>query len=396
LNNAGGDAEIISIRLGTNDSNNATKRTESEWATQFPTMISLLRANFSRTAGQLPVFASETCTNDVASSPNDSNYRDVRNAQQNTIPTITNCYTQGASHSLTHDDDLHPSSSVTGYWRFEKMFAQTVLNYIDNTTYPTGLKGAEPTGAVINGSTIDISYTLNNGTTLQGLTGATGLTGFVVYGAAQSMTAVKTTVTISSITRSGSVATVTTSGSHGLVVGQPVFITGAGGSYYNGQKIVASTPTATTFTYAISTLATTPATGATLRAAYATVTSTSHGLTTNDKIGIFGATTNEYNMVDATVYVVDANTFIYGVHNQAATPATGTITFKKHIPITTTAIPAETMVRLTPSSTPQTGWQVDYVGGQNPVITNMLYTNASVIGDTAGVPARAWQAPYTL
>jgi hypothetical protein len=111
---------------------------------------------------------------------------------------------------------------------------------------------------------------------------------------------------------------------------------------------------------------------------------------------VFGATTNEYNMADAPVFVVDANTFRYGVHQQAATPATGTITFRKQISITTTAIPTATMVRLTPSVTPVAGWLVDYVGGQNPVITNMLYTNASVIGDTAGVPARAWTAAITL
>lgn len=395
LANAGGDAEAISVRLGSNDSNNALQRTEAEWAAQFPTMVSLLRVNFTRTAAQLPVFASETARNDAISSANDNNFRAVRNAQQATIPNVTNCFTQGASHSLTHDDDLHPSGSVSGYWRFEKMFAQAVLNYLDNVTYSTGLRGAEPTGAVINGSTIDISYTLNNGSTLQGLTGATGLTGFIVYGAAVSMTAVETTLTVSSITKSGTTATATTSAAHGLSVGQPVFISGATGSYYNGQKIVATTPTATTFTYTINTLATASASG-TLRAAYATATATAHGLATNDRIGVFGATTNEYNMADAAVFVVDANTFRYGVHQQAATPATGTITFRKHIPITTTAIPTATMVRLTPSVTPVTGWLVDYVGGQNPVITNMLYTNASVIGDTAGVPARAWTAAITL
>lgn len=396
LTNAGGDAEVISIRLGTNDGNNATQRLQADWAAQFPTMVALLRANFSRPATQIPVFASETCTNDVSSSPNDNNFRAVRNAQQATIPTITNCFTQGASHSLTHDDDLHPSGSASGYWRFEKMFAQAVLNYLDNVTYTTGLRGAEPTGAVINGSTIDISYTLNNGTALQGLTGATNLTGFVVYGAAKSISTITNTVlTVNTLTRSGSVATATTSAAHGLSVGQPVFISGASGSFYNGQKIVASTPTSTTFTYTISTTAAASATG-TMRAAFATATSTAHGLATNDKIGVFGATTNEYNMADATVFVVDANTFLYGVHQQATTPATGTITFRKQISITTTAIPTSTMVRLTPASTPQAGWLVDYVGGQNPVITNMLYTNASIIGDTAGVPARAWTAAIAV
>lgn len=396
LSRAGGDAEAISIRLGTNDGDNATQRTEAEWAAQYPTMISLLRANFPRTAAQLPVFQSETSRNDVGWAPNDSNFRSVRNAQQNTIPTIENCRYQGASHSLAFADDLHPAATEAGYWRFEKMFAQALLNYLDSATYTTGMLGAAPTGAVINGSTIDISYTLNNGTTLQGLTGATGLTGFTVYGLAQSITSItRTSITLTGITRSGSVATATSSAAHGLVVGQPVHISGAGQGLYNGQRIVASVPTSTTFTYAVDSTAVTPATG-TLRASYATVSATSHGLATNDRIGVFGATTNEYNMADALVYVVDANTFIYGVHNQAATPATGTITFRKQIAITTTAIPSSTLVRLTPASTPQTGWLVDYVGGQDCDITNMLYTNASVIGDTAGVPARAWQAAITL
>ena len=54
---------------------------------------------------------------------------------------------------------------------------------------------------------------------------------------------------LTSITRSGTTATATTSAAHGLSVGAQVFVSGADAAAYNGLKTVATTPTATTFTY---------------------------------------------------------------------------------------------------------------------------------------------------
>lgn len=71
-----------------------------------------------------------------------------------------------------------------------------------------------------------------------------------------------TTASVSSITRSSNVATVTTSGSHGLAVNDSVDLTGADQSDYVGVFRVRSVPSATTFTvYVANGSATTPATG---------------------------------------------------------------------------------------------------------------------------------------
>jgi hypothetical protein len=66
---------------------------------------------------------------------------------------------------------------------------------------------------------------------------------------------------IVSITRSGSVATVTTRVAHGRVAGNPVVISGATLAAYNVSTTVATAPTGTTFTYAVTGTPATPAVG---------------------------------------------------------------------------------------------------------------------------------------
>jgi hypothetical protein len=56
----------------------------------------------------------------------------------------------------------------------------------------------------------------------------------------------------------------------------------------------------------------------------ATVTATAHGFTTGDQVNIRGAAETDYNG-DFIVTVTDANTFTYTVSGSPATPATGTI-----------------------------------------------------------------------
>jgi hypothetical protein len=56
----------------------------------------------------------------------------------------------------------------------------------------------------------------------------------------------------------------------------------------------------------------------------ATVTATAHGFTTGDQVNIRGAVQTDYNG-DFIVTVTDANTFTYTVSGSPATPATGTI-----------------------------------------------------------------------
>ena len=73
-----------------------------------------------------------------------------------------------------------------------------------------------------------------------------------------------TAQTISSITHSGTLATLTTAAPHGLVTGNYVTITGATASDYNGSYVITVTG-AFTFTY---TMATTPAANATVVGSY--------------------------------------------------------------------------------------------------------------------------------
>lgn len=70
-----------------------------------------------------------------------------------------------------------------------------------------------------------------------------------------------TTYTVSSITRSSTVATATTSEAHGYEVNDYVTIAGADQSDYNGAFRITSVPSTTTFTFTVSNDPTTPATG---------------------------------------------------------------------------------------------------------------------------------------
>jgi hypothetical protein len=66
---------------------------------------------------------------------------------------------------------------------------------------------------------------------------------------------------VSSITRSGTTATVTTSIDHGYAEGDSVEVAGATQTDYNGVFVITSTPTDTTFTYEVANSPVTPATG---------------------------------------------------------------------------------------------------------------------------------------
>lgn len=68
-------------------------------------------------------------------------------------------------------------------------------------------------------------------------------------------------LTVSSIVRSGSVATVTTSTNHGLLANNYVTIAGADQTEYNGAFRVSSVPSTTSFTVTVSGTPATPATG---------------------------------------------------------------------------------------------------------------------------------------
>lgn len=90
--------------------------------------------------------------------------------------------------------------------------------------------------------------------------------------------------------------------------------------------------------------------------AVATVTHTAHGLATNDKVIIKGATQPEYNGVHSITYLTD-NTYTFDVSGTPATPATGAPTSTYVLFDGTTDGNGEiTLSRVFPSDQPVTGW----------------------------------------
>ena len=66
---------------------------------------------------------------------------------------------------------------------------------------------------------------------------------------------------VTSLTRSGSTATVTTGAAHGWTVGADVWIDGADQSEYNGNTVITAVPSSTTFEFTVPGTPATPATG---------------------------------------------------------------------------------------------------------------------------------------
>lgn len=157
-------------------------------------------------------------------------------------------------------------------------------------------------------------------------------------------------VSVSTIVRSGTVATVTTASTHGFNNGATVSISGATQREYNGAFTIAVT-SATTFNYTVPDYPPTPAVGSytvslptasaqsvtsiSRSGTTATVTLSGHGYTIGKSVTISGANESEYNGT-FTISSVTADTFTYtvplgptavaGSHtNSAATAQVGSI-----------------------------------------------------------------------
>ena len=152
---------------------------------------------------------------------------------------------------------------------------------------------------------------------------------------------------VSSITRSGTTATVTCT-AHGYSTGDTVTILGATPSGYNGDHVI-TVVNSNTFTFTVPNTLTTPAagtilagtpqpytwtnsylvtnsvTGITRSGTTATVTYANHGLMVNDRVTIAGADDPIYNGTVVVTSVPSRDTFTYEVAGSPATPATGTI-----------------------------------------------------------------------
>ena len=189
--NTESDYEVIYWLQGANDANAGSPPSAAAYQSALEAVIPQIRSYVTgRTSSTLPVIIAKVGTNTAGGSAVDAGWRNVRNGQVQALPNITNAL-ELEMYDLAHADALHPSAA--GYIRLGKRQAQALLNYLLPGTYTNPMTGASVVSATRNGggTHINVVFTLNFGTTLQGLTGSTGLTGFRVLrsGVAQSITA---------------------------------------------------------------------------------------------------------------------------------------------------------------------------------------------------------------
>lgn len=151
-------------------------------------------------------------------------------------------------------------------------------------------------------------------------------------------------VPISTITFSGTTATVTTTAIHGMATGNVITVSGASPTTYNGSFTITFV-SPTSFSY---TMLSNPATSATVVGSYIITknnasivhsgvfatytTAVPHNLSSGNAVQISGATTGEYNGIFAVV-VTGTNVFTYQMATAPAADATAVGTFLE-IPIT--------------------------------------------------------------
>ena len=155
-------------------------------------------------------------------------------------------------------------------------------------------------------------------------------------------------ISASSLTRVAAVATVVTAVAHGYVTGADITIMGASPTAYNGRWNITVLDDYT-FTFAITTQPTSPATGtvkcsnnafywqalgsqvtlSSLTQSTGTATATTaaaHGFTTGQWVTIAGSTTNGWNGTYQITGVPLSTTFTFAVVSSLTSPAVGTIT----------------------------------------------------------------------
>lgn len=190
------DCEAIYWLQGANDANDSSPPSTATYQAALEALIPVIRGYVTgRTASTLPVFLPTVGTNTGGGSAVDAGWRQVRNGILAAIPNITNAFSGGEMYDLTHSSEgaYSPHPNAAGYVRLGKREAQCILNYLLPATYTNPMEGASVLSATANGSGthIDVAFTLNYGTTLEGLTADTGLTGFRVLrsGTPQTITA---------------------------------------------------------------------------------------------------------------------------------------------------------------------------------------------------------------
>jgi len=133
-----------------------------------------------------------------------------------------------------------------------------------------------------------------------------------------------------SISRGGSTATVTTATDHGIPIGAVVTISGCGEAAYNGAQTVLSTPTSTTFTYAVSGSPSTPASGTPILVGGMVTVHlvNTAALAVGDIMEVSGANETDYNGTGPIASIPSSTTIQYVCNATPVSPATGTILIK--------------------------------------------------------------------
>lgn len=232
-----------------------------------------------------------------------------------------------------------------------EMLRDQIVTYVPSLTPPTVL--------IHNGGCVDVYCRVPISTGIvQFITNNSGvisMTGAVYDysrsqisgGAADDTVPFYTSISVSSINRSGTTATVITATPHGYSNGQSITILGASQLDYNITAVITVT-NATTFTYQVANAPVTPATGtitSNIPTSYvvsnpnvivqsvttlvssgtvATATCSNHNLPTGRYVTIQGAVPSGYNG-EVFVTSVTRDTFTYNIPTSLTTPATGTI-----------------------------------------------------------------------
>src|SRR6266849_6606667 len=153
--------------------------------------------------------------------------------------------------------------------------------------------------------------------------------------------------------------------------GNSVTITGATPTLYDGTFTI-SGATSTSFQF---TLPSTP------NGNTGTATATNHGLNTNDFVDVTGATPAAYNVSDAAIIKVDANTFTYGLSAAAGAASSGQTVFGKKLVQTLTAAGATATATL-PSHGYSALTSIRISGVTNDPVFNGTFTITSATTNT--------------
>jgi hypothetical protein len=173
LQAVGGDCEGILWFQGEADADNNVSRATYEAA--LPTVVTQIRSEVGRSSSDLPFFC---WILGRRLSTEQGTWAAIRGAHSNLIDSMPHTYPIGGAFDLPMTDALHYNAA--GYARLGNRASQALLNRLLPASFATGMRGGRITGATFSSNVITVTVDPVTGTALQGATGATGITGFVV------------------------------------------------------------------------------------------------------------------------------------------------------------------------------------------------------------------------